>query len=218
MMSAALEITSPELSERMQRSKAWRRALVADANGRCHYCNRTGVSDEIGPDDRPWHVDHKTPLARGGSNDDKNLVLACKRCNLTKYVQPYEQFRAFARAAFWVPDDWRVAEFDLDKLMERYDDANDGYRTSGGQDLTWRVDFERFAIDIVDSDGDRHTLFGWDPQGHPEYWDQKALRAEALSHLHLIADMHRLLPALIAEIRMLRADSAIGELPSMGAA
>lgn len=31
-----------------------------------------------------YHVDHKTPLSRGGSNAPENLCLACKSCNLLK--------------------------------------------------------------------------------------------------------------------------------------
>lgn len=201
----ALEITSPELAERMKRSQAWRRALVAAANGRCHYCNRPGISDEIGPDNRVWHVDHKKPIARGGSDDDDNLVLACKRCNLTKSVQPYKQFKAFAAAAYWVPDDWRVSEYDLDVLMWRYNATHEGSFAGDAQDPTWRVDQESSAIDIVDADGDRRRLLRWNSQDAHELGQQGD---EILEHLHLIADMHRLLPALIAEVRMLRAEVA----------
>ena len=32
----------------------------------------------------PFHVDHKVPLSRGGSNDRRNLQLLCSPCNLSK--------------------------------------------------------------------------------------------------------------------------------------
>lgn len=31
-----------------------------------------------------YHIDHLVPLARGGSNDASNIVLACPHCNLSK--------------------------------------------------------------------------------------------------------------------------------------
>lgn len=31
-----------------------------------------------------WHIDHRIPLARGGSNNASNLCLACPKCNLSK--------------------------------------------------------------------------------------------------------------------------------------
>ena len=203
---SALEITSVELAERMSRSKAWRRALVAAANGRCHYCNRPGVSAEIGPDDRVWHVDHKTPIARGGSDHDDNLVLACKRCNLTKSVQPYRQFRSFALAAYWVPDDWRVSEYDLDLLMSTYDDALAGTKFQHARDAEWRVNNEKFCLDFVDADGGREPFLAWDDRLLESYPKAEHLSQDALINLELVAAMHRHLPALIAEIRMLRAE------------
>ena len=51
-----------------QRRNAWR----------CHYC---GV--ELRPADR-WHVDHRVPVSRGGSDDPDNLVVACTLDNLRK--------------------------------------------------------------------------------------------------------------------------------------
>lgn len=41
---------------------------------------------------RPLHWDHKTPKARGGSNDPVNLVAACSRCNQQKGTRPYLDF------------------------------------------------------------------------------------------------------------------------------
>ena len=50
--------------------------LYACQRGRCVYCR---VSLRGG-----FHVDHRTPLALGGSNDRKNLQLLCAPCNLAK--------------------------------------------------------------------------------------------------------------------------------------
>ena len=41
----------------------------------CQYCGRSGVELEI---------DHIVPLARGGTDDVKNLITACKDCNRGK--------------------------------------------------------------------------------------------------------------------------------------
>lgn len=30
------------------------------------------------------HLEHKTPLSRGGSNEKRNLGVSCQRCNLKK--------------------------------------------------------------------------------------------------------------------------------------
>lgn len=48
------------------------RVLAAKA---CHYCG-----DRFGP----WEVDHVRPVARGGTNDEGNLVPACEACNTQK--------------------------------------------------------------------------------------------------------------------------------------
>lgn len=31
-----------------------------------------------------YHVDHVHPIAKGGSNGRENIVLACRKCNLSK--------------------------------------------------------------------------------------------------------------------------------------
>ncbi len=41
--------------------------------GPCRYCGQTATLR-----------DHVIPLARGGTNDFRNIALACKRCNRTK--------------------------------------------------------------------------------------------------------------------------------------
>jgi 5-methylcytosine-specific restriction endonuclease McrA len=40
---------------------------------KCHWCGKSTKSR--------FHVDHLTPLSKGGSNEPSNLVIACPRCN-----------------------------------------------------------------------------------------------------------------------------------------
>lgn len=47
----------------------------------CRYCGKTGHADEI-------FVDPVVAVARGGSNEDCNLVACCLRCNLLKSAHP----------------------------------------------------------------------------------------------------------------------------------
>ena len=50
--------------------------------GQCWYCS--GQMEK-------YHVDHRIPLSRGGSNSIENLVLACAPCNLSKGAKmPWE--------------------------------------------------------------------------------------------------------------------------------
>jgi hypothetical protein len=49
----------------------------------CQYCGSRGVS---------LQCDHVIPVSRGGSNDDSNLVTACKPCNLSKHAKTPEEW------------------------------------------------------------------------------------------------------------------------------
>ena len=53
-------------------------------SGRCHWC---GIAV-----DNAYHVDHVVPLARGGSNDPENIVIACPTCNLRKGAKMPDEF------------------------------------------------------------------------------------------------------------------------------
>jgi 5-methylcytosine-specific restriction endonuclease McrA len=57
---------------------------------RCYYCDK--------PLGRSYHVDHKQPLSRGGSNNPSNLCCACPTCNLRKHDATEAEFvlRQFA--------------------------------------------------------------------------------------------------------------------------
>lgn len=63
-----------------------RRAIIVAHKFTCFYCNRESRSYRAGPGGKPWHIDHHTPLARGGTNEPENLVLACASCNTRKHT------------------------------------------------------------------------------------------------------------------------------------
>ena len=51
----------------------------------CAYCGR-----DLGKGER--HVDHATPLVRGGAHAVENLVISCARCNQTKHMKTASEF------------------------------------------------------------------------------------------------------------------------------
>jgi len=59
--------------------------LYATQGGRCYYCS---VEIESG-----YHIEHMTPLSRGGRNDVSNICLACAPCNLQKHTKTAEEFK-----------------------------------------------------------------------------------------------------------------------------
>ena len=75
-------ITVKRISSRDKRQAA----LGAQCDWICIYCQSKGT-DTIGPDGRPWHIDHLFPKARGGDSKSDNLVLACATCNCRKNSQ-----------------------------------------------------------------------------------------------------------------------------------
>lgn len=52
------------------------RARYADQEGRCFWC-RESLPKE-------YHRDHVVPVSKGGTNDIRNIVLACAPCNVRK--------------------------------------------------------------------------------------------------------------------------------------
>jgi 5-methylcytosine-specific restriction endonuclease McrA len=51
--------------------------MLIKSNKTCYYCAKELTQENIS-------LDHKKPLARGGSSKIANLVLCCKDCNMTK--------------------------------------------------------------------------------------------------------------------------------------
>lgn len=59
------------------------RSLLESQKGKCWWCGK----DLNGA----YHVDHRIPLAKGGSNGPDNLCIACPKCNLSKGAKmPWE--------------------------------------------------------------------------------------------------------------------------------
>lgn len=57
-------------------------------DGRCCYC---GMPFH---DRKDFHIDHFTPISKGGDNSPANIVLACVSCNLSKSDHLFEDWRA----------------------------------------------------------------------------------------------------------------------------
>jgi hypothetical protein len=55
------------------------RAIAQRANHCCEYCKAPEVVFNF-----PFEVEHIMPLSRQGSNEEANLALACRSCNLRK--------------------------------------------------------------------------------------------------------------------------------------
>lgn len=59
-------------------------ALLDRQDGKCIYC---AIDLKLGK-----HLDHKTPLSRGGSNTDDNVQLTCPLCNMRKHAKTHEEY------------------------------------------------------------------------------------------------------------------------------
>ena len=73
-----------ELAARRRRgniSNTTRQAVLARALYRCERCN---VALTTAPGPRQAHIDHRKPVAAGGTNTETNLQALCRACNLTK--------------------------------------------------------------------------------------------------------------------------------------
>lgn len=53
------------------------------------------------------HIDHITPLARGGRHDDANLRVLCRRCHVLRADSAHRGMIAAALRDGVIPADWR---------------------------------------------------------------------------------------------------------------
>lgn len=77
--SVSIEAKNNSVSER-------RRRVFKKTEGKCFYCE---TQLDIAGD---WHIEHKKPKCRGGSDFLHNLVASCPTCNLEKGRKTVEEF------------------------------------------------------------------------------------------------------------------------------
>ena len=80
------DLFAPSRPRRPRFSESIRQDLYRRQQGRCLYCGGRQRMDLM-------DIDHRTPLARGGSNDRRNLQLLCRTCNLRKGTKTDREFR-----------------------------------------------------------------------------------------------------------------------------
>ena len=59
-----------------------RQAILQRDNYTCYYCGLPQAT----------HVDHITPLSKGGLDEFNNLISACQNCNLSKGTKSVKEF------------------------------------------------------------------------------------------------------------------------------
>lgn len=74
--------TTPEQQELI---RVWYDSWRERKRVRCYWCNQSIATKKV-------HVDHITPLGRGGGHEVDNLCVSCPNCNLTKNATPAEEF------------------------------------------------------------------------------------------------------------------------------
>lgn len=57
-------------------------AIAERASHRCEYCHAPELVFNF-----PFEVEHIIPLFQQGTNDESNLALACRSCNLRKGIR-----------------------------------------------------------------------------------------------------------------------------------
>lgn len=76
--SEADDVLPPTKTPRESIPKTRRFEILKRDEYRCQLCGKSA------DDDVTLHVDHRVPLAKGGSNEDDNLWTLCETCNLGK--------------------------------------------------------------------------------------------------------------------------------------
>lgn len=69
--------------------KERRLAIYMRDGFRCQYCGR-----ELQYTDDPSYItlDHLTPRSEGGTNENYNLVTACRSCNCARGAKPWQEY------------------------------------------------------------------------------------------------------------------------------
>jgi len=80
-----------------------RREIYDSTDGYCFYCGKRLAFTNYGRygEKGGWHVEHKNPKARGGSDYFRNLVPACIDCNIDKKDRHARSYKADYEPATW---------------------------------------------------------------------------------------------------------------------
>lgn len=77
--------SSGSTGKRKKLTPSMRKVVYAKDHGRCYICGKV-----VDPDS--FEVEHKVPVAKGGTNDLNNLYVACHICNTMKNSMIFEDF------------------------------------------------------------------------------------------------------------------------------
>lgn len=85
--------------------------LIEQAEGKCAICGKITASP---------HIDHRTPIDRGGRAYLDNLQVLCQTCNLIKsnhYLHPDSYIRKYPIVVSSVPD-WKLNQQIIDRVLD----------------------------------------------------------------------------------------------------
>lgn len=116
-------------------------------NGKCFYC-KTSLFDYVMAGGI-IEIDHKHPVAKGGSNDYSNLCFVCKRCNSTKNSRTEEEFIDYIKPFLVGIVKWKFLA-KLNRLMNLWQSfTNNGCRMTLQVEEDFRLGFGVYAGEMV---------------------------------------------------------------------
>jgi len=80
----------PKSGDSPTTARSQRVLLIRRDGGECQGC---GIEGDNLPLDEVFHVDHKQPVARGGSEALQNKQLLCRKCNLRKGSMSWDEWQ-----------------------------------------------------------------------------------------------------------------------------
>lgn len=100
-------------SNKPSKNKELRYFLAFKTAGRCAYCGVKFVYNS--KDGYKAHIDHIIPRAKGGSDHQSNLMLACPKCNISKKDKDLSKFKMYKDV-----DKFFYETVDLGKIMSNF--------------------------------------------------------------------------------------------------
>ena len=85
-ISASMQVRAKRAEAPGSHTIAEWKSVLRHFGRKCVYCNTKLTRYNVSRD-------HVTPLSRGGTNDIRNIVPACRKCNIRKNVRTPDEFR-----------------------------------------------------------------------------------------------------------------------------